>query len=136
MNSRPLLLCLACVSLFVAAGCRGVTGGSCHKPQAYAAAQNLPPLRAPSGLDVPDTSEAMKIPELSEPEVPLDRDGPCLEAPPAIAAPPLPPSQVVVPDPQRRPRRSEERETESRPEQQSEPRDEPSRRRRPPSRPR
>src|SRR5262245_34085595 len=98
MTLRPLLLTIACVSLALAAGCSSVVGGSCHKPQAYAQAGNLPPLRVPAGLDGPDTTEALEVPNLQEPEVALDPDGPCLEAPPAIVAPPLPPSEIVVPE--------------------------------------
>ena len=130
MTPRSMLLTLTCAALLLATGCRGVVGGSCHKPQAYAAAENLPPLRVPVGLDGPDTGEALEVPELQEPEAPLDPDGPCLEAPPAIVAPPLPPSEVVLPDP--RPRR----ETSGEEAGSSEPDEEPRRRRRPPSRPR
>jgi hypothetical protein len=126
-----MLLTLTCAALLLATGCRGVVGGSCHKPQAYAAAQNLPPLRVQAGLDGTETSQTLEVPELQEPEAPLEPDGPCLEAPPAIVAPPLPPSVVVLPDP--RPRRRETSGGEAGP---SEPEEEPRRRRRPPSRPR
>jgi hypothetical protein len=137
MNLRPLLLSLACVALALAAGCQSVVGGACHKPQVYAQAGNLPPLKVPAGLDGPDTSEAMQVPELTEPEVQLDPDGPCLEAPPAIVAPPLPPSELSLPE--RRPARQRGGDG---PRQQGEqagestPDEEPRRRRRPPTRPR
>ncbi|HUG71978.1 MAG TPA: hypothetical protein VMK82_01020 [Steroidobacteraceae bacterium] len=93
---RPLFLSIAAGSLLLAAGCASPLGGSCHKPQAHAEAENLPPLRVPAGLDGPDTSAALKVPPVSEAAVPVDPDGPCLDAPPAITAPPLPPSAESV----------------------------------------
>jgi hypothetical protein len=136
MTLRPLLLTLACASLALIAGCSSVVGGSCHKPQAYAAAGNLPPLRVPAGLDGPDTDEALEVPELSEPEVPLDPDGPCLEAPPAIVAPPLPPSEIVLPASRPRPRAGGAPREQGGQAEEPDADEEPRRRRRPPSRPR
>lgn len=98
MSLRPLLLSIASVSLLLTAGCRTLTGGNCHKPQPYENADSRPPLRVPAGLDGPDTSAALEIPVVNEPEAPLDLEGPCLDAPPAVTAPPLPPSEVVLPD--------------------------------------
>lgn len=98
MNLRPLLLMTASLALLAATGCRVLTGTSCRNPQPYQAAEDLPPLRVPTGLDGPDTSGALKIPELDQPEVPLDPDGPCLEAPPALTEPPPPPSDLVLPE--------------------------------------
>lgn len=138
MTPRVLLLCAGAAALLLASGCRTVTGGSCHKPQPYASAENLPPLRVPAGLTAPDTSEAMLIPELDVPEVPLDPEGPCLEAPPALSAPPLPPSGID-PLPELQPLRSTGR-TGPRPEAGrqggGDADEEKPRRRRPPSRPR
>lgn len=96
MSLRPLLLSIVAGSLVLAAGCASPVGGSCHKPQAYAEAETLPPLRVPADLDGPDTSTALDVPAVNEPAIPLDPDGPCLEAPPAITAPPLPPSAESV----------------------------------------
>jgi hypothetical protein len=50
----------------------------------------------PADLDGPDTSAALEVPDVNEPAIPLDPEGPCLEAPPAITAPPLPPSAESV----------------------------------------
>ncbi len=99
MNTRPLLLSIAGLALLLASGCRTLTGGSCHKEQPYETADSRPPLRVPPGLDGPDTSGALAIPELNEPEAPLDPDGPCLDAPPALTAPPPPPSDITLPQP-------------------------------------
>jgi hypothetical protein len=85
-----ILLSSAMAALLLASGCKTVTGGSCHKPQPHDTAGNLGPLKIPTGFDGPQTDRAMAIPELNEPELPRDLDGPCIEAPPAITAPPLP----------------------------------------------
>jgi hypothetical protein len=100
MTPRPLLLTIATVALLAAGGCRTLTGSnaSCHKQQEYQVAGNLPPLRMPVGLDGPDTGRALEIPELNTPELPLDPEGPCLDAPPALTEPPPPPSDVVLPE--------------------------------------
>src|SRR5690606_41496256 len=103
MTLRPLLLSIASLALLAATGCRALTGSnSCHKPQAYETAGNLAPLRVPAGLSGPDTSGALVIPEVNQPELPAEPDGPCLEAPPALTEPPPPPSDVVLPDPSTR----------------------------------
>lgn len=135
MTLRPMLLSLACVALALATGCRSVVGGSCHKPQAYADAGNLPPLRMPPGLEGPDTREALEVPALNEPEIPLDPEGPCLDAPPAIVAPPLPPSDIVLPDPSTR-RREATRRTDSETAEPEREEDDGNRRPRRPPRPR
>src|SRR5688500_17086895 len=118
---RPLLLALGGASLLLAMGCRTVIGGSCHKEQPYAAAEDLQPLRVPAGLDAPDTGTALQIPALAEPEAPLDPDGPCLDAPPAIVAPELPPSGIEAPPPgalQRSSRREREADSPDEPDEQ------------------
>ena len=65
-------------------------GGNCNKPQIYATAGDLPPLRIPVGLDGPDTRSALKVPELNEPEAPRSPKDPCLDEPPPIATTPAP----------------------------------------------
>lgn len=134
MTLRPLLLSVASLALLAATGCRAITGNSaCHKPQAYEAAGNLAPLRVPAGLSGPDTSGALTIPEVDQPELPLDPEGPCLEAPPALTEPPPPPSDVVLPE---RPARGERPADDNARPDAGEQKDEPQRRRRPPRRPR
>ena len=56
---------------------------SCHVKQPYMAAGSVAPLKIPSGLDQPDTTNALKIPDLKEPPPPT-RSGrePCLDEPP------------------------------------------------------
>ncbi len=91
MKLRTGFLLSSClVALLLAGGCSTVVGGACHKPQPHHTAGNLPPLKMPPGFDGPQTDGAMAIPDVNEPEMPLDPDGPCIDAPPAITAPPLP----------------------------------------------
>jgi hypothetical protein len=130
MTLRPaLLLPPALVALLLASGCSTVVGGACHKPQPHHTAGNLPPLKMPPGLEAPDTADAMRIPEVNQPELPLDPEGPCLDAPPSITAPPLPATpEYDLTDMERLSRT---------PQQAAEEEQEPERsRRRPPSRPR
>jgi len=120
----------AMVALLLASGCSTVVGGACHKTQPHQTAGNLPPLKMPTGLDGPDTSEALAVPEVTQPELPVDPDGPCLEAPPAITAPPLPATpEYDLTDIERLSRTPQQAGEEGQ-------EDEPRRRRRPPSRPR
>lgn len=53
----------------------------CDKERPYQSAEDQPPLRVPEGADLPDTREALKIPEVRTPEVP--DDGRCLDHPPS-----------------------------------------------------
>lgn len=67
----------------VLAGCGTFRGSSCHEPGPYASAQSVPPLKVPPGLHAPDTRNALRVPELNEPEPPPRKAGdPCLDAPP------------------------------------------------------
>ncbi len=80
----------------VLSGChalRAVTAESCHKPQPYMKARSVPPLKIPSGLDAPNTSNALVVPPLKGPAPPLPTaKDPCLVSPPkyAVAARPPP----------------------------------------------
>lgn len=61
---------------------------SCHKKQVYQAATSVAPLKVPAGLDAPDTTNALHLPQLNEPEPP-PRKGqqPCLDEPPPFKVP-------------------------------------------------
>jgi uncharacterized lipoprotein len=56
---------------------------SCHVKQPYMASTSVAPLNIPPGLDKPDNTNALHIPELKEP-APPPRTGkdPCLDEPP------------------------------------------------------
>lgn len=79
--ARGLLLALGTGALLLAGGCKSL---SCNNPEAYASAQEYPPLKMPVGLDGPDTTQALAIPALNEPEVPRASDAACLEDPPVL----------------------------------------------------
>jgi hypothetical protein len=66
---------------------------SCHSKQPYMTAGSVAPLKIPPGLDQPDTTNALHIPDLKEPPPP-PRGGhdPCLDEPPPYKiAKPAPP---------------------------------------------
>ncbi len=56
----------------------------CNEVQTYEMAKQEEPLRVPAGADLPDTRNALKIPETKNPELPRD-PGSCLEHPPSVA---------------------------------------------------
>ncbi len=62
---------------------RNAAAKACHGPQPYQKAQSVPPLKIPTGLDAPDTTNALRLPALNEPPPP-PRTGkqPCLDEPP------------------------------------------------------
>ena len=53
----------------------------CDEARPYQAAKDAGPLRVPAGADLPDTRNALKIPDLEKPELPRE-SGSCLEHPP------------------------------------------------------
>lgn len=59
----------------------GRSGSKCREP-AVPVAEDRAPLRAPAGLDAPDTRNAVKVPPLNEPERPRGKGDPCLSEPP------------------------------------------------------
>ena len=85
----------ACVVLLN--GCHFLRGvNSCQKPAAYETAEDRPPLKIPPGLKSPDTSQALRIPALNEPEPPPRKKGdPCLNEPPPYAVPKRPPQPAA-----------------------------------------
>lgn len=70
----PFLLVLAGCGLF------RPTYERCDETPPYAGAREIPPLTVPEGLDLPNTRNALRIPELTVPEKPPD--GRCLDVPP------------------------------------------------------
>ena len=78
-----------------AAGCRSWLG-SCHDPAAYQSAQTGAPLKIPPGLQSPDTTQALKIPQLNEPAPPpRSAKDSCLDAPPPFSTPKPPPEPAA-----------------------------------------
>ena len=80
MNARMRVISAAVVILAAsAAGCRTY---SCDAPPS-GTGDTIPPLEVPAGLEPPDTRNALKIPELAEPEAPRTEADGCLDAPPS-----------------------------------------------------
>ena len=75
----PALAVLA-ISL---AGCKSM---SCDAPPSYGSDATIPPLEVPLGLDAPDMRNALKIPDLNEPERPRTKADPCLDEPPSYSS--------------------------------------------------
>ena len=83
-----LKLGLVLVVALAMAGCHPIRAlksraFSCHVKQPYMSSTSVPPLTIPPGLDKPDTTNALHIPDLKEPPPP-PRSGhdPCLDEPP------------------------------------------------------
>lgn len=79
-----LLAVLAAAGL---AGCGWLPDAytGCDEARPYQSARDAGPLRVPSGADLPDTRNALKIPELKSPELPREPRT-CLEHPPPYDA--------------------------------------------------
>jgi uncharacterized lipoprotein len=60
------------------------SGGApaCEKPQEFQSASSIEPLRVPDGLDQPDRSESLDIPQVSANAKHREKGDPCLENPP------------------------------------------------------
>ena len=72
-------------ALLLLNGCHFLRGGSCTRSQAYTSATSVAPLKIPSGLDAPDTTNALRLPALNEPPPPArNSKDPCLDYPPSF----------------------------------------------------
>lgn len=83
-RSWPLATCV--LLMLAQSGCALRHHGKerCHEPAIGGDSKDLPPLKVPAGLDAPDTRNAIKVPPLSEPEVPHLPSDPCLSQPPSF----------------------------------------------------
>jgi uncharacterized lipoprotein len=80
-------LVIAVLALGLASGCKSRME-SCHQSNKdYAGAKELPPLKAPPGLDTPNTRNALKVPPLNTPERVRGKNEPCLDIPPPFSTP-------------------------------------------------
>jgi hypothetical protein len=70
----------------------------------YVSAKEMPPLKAPDGLEAPDTRNALKVPMLSSPERARGRDEPCLDVPPPFTTDKTAAPAPEPPPPPRQPR--------------------------------
>jgi hypothetical protein len=82
LNARLRLFGAALLVLAASlTGCRSTA--SCSEPSDTGSDASIPPLEIPAGLEPPDTRNALKIPELTEPERPRTEAEGCLEQPPS-----------------------------------------------------
>jgi uncharacterized lipoprotein len=77
---RGISIVLAVLAASVG-GCKSFS--ACSAPSGDGNDETIPPLEVPAGLEPPDTRNALKIPELSEPERPRTSADGCLEEPPS-----------------------------------------------------
>lgn len=71
--------------------------GACHdvNKKPYMKAQSIAPLKIPSGLDTPDTANALHIPALTTAAPPArKKTDPCLDEPPPFNVPKQAPPQA------------------------------------------
>jgi len=79
-----LLISLLAVA---ATGCKNKPKGCSQSDRDYAGAQEMPPLKAPPGLEQPETRNALRVPPLNTPERVRGPTEPCLDAPPPFETP-------------------------------------------------
>jgi hypothetical protein len=71
----------------------------CHEPAFNGNADTHAGLKVPEGLSAPDTTGAIKVPQLNDPEAPRGKNAPCLDMPPDYGTEP-----TGAPPPRRPPR--------------------------------
>ena len=77
------ILCVLLVAAALGSCSRfGLSRAACREPQIPANLGNDAPLRVAPGQDLPDTRNAVRVPELNEPEKPRSKSDPCLSRPP------------------------------------------------------
>ncbi len=80
---RTACLALAALALSGCSWMHRNRASSCRENNVVTEARNLPALKVPPGLDTPDTRNAIKVPELAEPERTRSAHEPCLSRPPS-----------------------------------------------------
>ena len=80
-------LVIAVLALGLASGCKSRMTSCSQTNKDYAGAKELPPLKAPPGLETPNTRNALKVPPLTTPERVRGKNEPCLDIPPPFTTP-------------------------------------------------
>jgi uncharacterized lipoprotein len=80
-------LVIAVLALGLASGCKSRMESCRQSNKDYAGAKEVPPLKAPPGLDTPNTRNALKVPPLATPERIRGKNEPCLDIPPPFTTP-------------------------------------------------
>ena len=68
-------------------GCKTRMESCSQSNKDYAGAKEMPPLKAPPGLEAPNTRNALKVPPLTTPERIRTKHEACLDIPPPFATP-------------------------------------------------
>ena len=84
---KPAIFLASVLALALLSGCKSKETSCKQDNKDYVGAQELPPLKAPPGLEPPDTRNALKIPPLDTPERPRGKNEACLDVPPPFANP-------------------------------------------------
>lgn len=83
---RNALIVASTLALFALTGCGNRLQTCKQDNKDYVGAQELPPLKAPEGLEAPNTRNALKVPPLNTPERVRAKTEPCLDMPPPYSA--------------------------------------------------
>ena len=86
MSIKTAIVLLLASSLMSSCSWISRHGDKCREPVVPADVQNNAPLKAAAELDAPDTRNAIKVPELTEPEKPRDASVKCLSLPPSYGS--------------------------------------------------
>jgi len=78
---------VAILAVAAVSGCKSRMESCNQSNKDYAGAKELPPLKAPPGLDTPNTRNALKVPPLTTPERVRGKNEPCLDIPPPFTSP-------------------------------------------------
>ena len=82
-----VVLISSVLAIAVLPGCKS-HGATCKQDNKdYVGAKEMPPLKAPPGLEAPDTRNGLKVPPLNTPERVRAKSEPCLDAPPPFETP-------------------------------------------------
>ena len=80
-------LVVAILAVAVMSDCKSRMESSHQSNKDYAGAKEMPPLKAPPGLETPNTRNALKVPPLATPERVRSKNEPCLDIPPPFSTP-------------------------------------------------
>ena len=92
-----VVLLTAVVSTSLFAGCKAGKVSCRQSNKDYVDAKEMPPLKAPPGLEAPDTRNSLKVPDLNTPERVRGREEACLDTPPPFATPTQKPAEAAKP---------------------------------------
>ena len=90
MSGMKMVIGFVCLTLLMGvSGCHTlrnkVSSKGCHERETYANERSVAPLKVPVGLDTPETTTALRLPQLNEPAPPpRPRTAPCLDEPPSF----------------------------------------------------